>query len=236
MNPVELLQELEIAAHSTENYLAPDQYYALQNMSYCRTIEKGGRITHCPACKTNTILYNPCNQRGCPQCYKKNQIQWSNKLKSKLLPIGHYHLVFSLPQHLTYIWLMDKANFINSFFHSVQQAFKQLRKETGLILGITMAFQSHGQGLCYKPHIHCIVTNHGINEKKEWVACGAISYNLLRDTVKELLIPHLNKKLDPIKKGIAETPFALCDDREWTVFPSIHKYNADKIVNYLSKS
>ena len=133
--------------------LESELYYALENMSTCRTIEKGGRILRCQDCGTQVVVYNPCNQRGCPVCSKKNQIQWAEKLKKKLLPTGHYHLIFSIPEELTEIWKKDKRTFINSFFHSVQQAFKQLQKDMGITLGITMVFQSHSHGLFFKPHI-----------------------------------------------------------------------------------
>ena len=221
-----------------ENFLVleTEQYYALENMSTCRTIEKGGRILHCQDCGTRVVVYNPCNQRGCPVCSKKNQIQWAIKLKAKLLPTGHYHLIFSVPGELTEVWKLDKKTFINSFFHSVQTAFKQLQKDMGITLGINMVFQSHGQGLCFKPHMHCIVTDHGINKENKWIPCGSISFNTLRNVVKETLIPHLEKKMHPFLRNHFKETFEACDERKWTVYPAIHKFNGDSIVNYLSKS
>ena len=230
------MNEMYISICSPENYLTPEQINAVYNMNACRTIEKGGRIAECPECHTQTVLYNPCNQRGCPKCYEKNQIQWANKLKAKLLPISHYHLTVSLPEQLTYTWLMDKTNFINSFFHAVQQGFKQLNKDTGLTLGIILVFQSHGVGLCYKLHMHCIVTSHGLNSEGKWVPCGSLKFNTVRDCVKDIFIPHLRKKLPAVKRSIAKYQFALCKDREYKVFPAVHKFNGERIVDYLAKS
>lgn len=221
-----------------ENFLCleTEQYYALENMSTCRTIEKGGRILCCQDCGTRVVVYNPCNQRGCPICSKKNQIQWANKLKAKLLPTGHYHLAFSIPEELTDVWKNDKKMFIDSFFHTVQKGFKQLQKDMGLTLGITMVFQSHAQGLFIKPHMHCIVTDHGINKDNKWVPVGSLKYNTLRDMTKKTLIPHLKKKMHSLLRNHFKETFDACDDRQWTVYPAIHKFNGDSIVNYLSKS
>ena len=216
--------------------LESELYYALENMSTCRTIEKGGRILRCQDCGTQVVVYNPCNQRGCPVCSKKNQIQWAEKLKKKLLPTGHYHLIFSIPEELTEICKKDKKTFINSFFHSVQQAFKQLQKDMGITLGITMVFQSHSHGLFFKPHMHCIVTDHGVDKNSKWVPCGSLKYSTLRDVIKETLIPHLKKKLHPFLRKHFKKIFGVCDDRKWTVYPAIHKFNGDNIVNYLSQS
>jgi|GEM_PF-1985141 len=231
-------------AHFLDSYkenilcLETEQYYALENMSTCRTIEKGGRILRCQDCGTQVVVYNPCNQRGCPICSKKNQIQWANKLKAKLLPTGHYHLSFSIPEELTEIWKNDKKMFIDSFFHTVQKAFKKLQQDLGITLGIIMVFQSHAQGLFFKPHMHCIVTDHGLSNNiiNKWVLCGSLKYNTLRDVTKETLIPHLKKKMHPLLRNHFKETFEACDERKWTVYPAIHKFNGDSIVNYLSKS
>lgn len=214
----------------------PEQYHAMANMLACRTIEKGGRILHCPDCGNETVVYNPCNQRGCPVCSKKNQIQWANKLKKKLLPIGHYHLIFSLPEEMVFAWKFNADLLISSFFHSVRLAFKKIQKDMGITLGIVMVFQSHGKGICYKPHMHCIVTNHGINTNNKWVSCGSLSYTSLRDSIKEKLIPYFSKKLPAQHRHLFTKMFRDCEERQWSVYPAIHKFNGESIVNYLSKS
>ena len=85
--------------------LTASMAHALENMKKCRTIEKGGRVLYCPDCKTSMVLYNPCNKRGCPICYRKNQLQWQKKASHKILPVTHYHLTFSIPESYTGVWL-----------------------------------------------------------------------------------------------------------------------------------
>lgn len=229
-------------SHLLEGYnqnilcLESEHYRAIENMRACHTIEKGGNLIYCQDCGTRVVVYNPCNQRGCPVCSKKNQILWAKKLKAKLLPTGHYHLIFSVPDELTDIFIQNKKLFIDSFFHSVKTAFKHLQKDMDITPGIIMVFQSHAQGLFIKPHMHCIVTDHGINSEKKWVHMGSLKYTTLRDVVKETLIPHLKKKMHPLVRNHYQNKFKACDVRKWTVYPAIHKFNGDSIVNYLSKS
>jgi hypothetical protein len=232
----EIVEELLTMASSPEIRLSYEQCEALRRIAGCRTMEMGGHIAYCPTCNTYTIVYNPCNHRGCPTCYEKNQIQWKNKLQEKLLPIGHYHLIFTIPDELKYVWLGERRNIEDTFFHCVQQAFKKLKKETGLLFGIIMVFQTHGRGLSYKPHMHCIVTSGGLNEKKEWVAFNSISYNLLRDTVKELFRPHILKKVRAENRNAVDTFFRISDERGWKVHPVYHQKSGNEIAAYLSRS
>lgn len=213
-----------------------EQRHALANMLACRTIDKGGRILQCSDCGTEVVVYNPCNQRGCPVCSKKNQIQWADKLKKKLLPTGHYHLIFTLPTPLTALWKKEKKVFTDALFHTVKQAFKKLQQELGLTLGIIMVFQSHGRGLCYKAHMHCIVTDHGLDRNNNWVSYPTISYSSLNDTVRKNLIPRLKKKLHAGYEDPLDLMSRVCSDKDWRVYPAIHKFNGESIVNYLSKS
>jgi Putative transposase/Transposase zinc-binding domain len=236
MDSPEILQELLSVALSPGFPLRREQLKALRNIMTCRTIERGGRIARCPNCNTKIVLYNPCNQRGCPVCYKKNQVQWKNKLQRKLLPIGHYHLVFSIPETFTFAWLAETKAVSDTLFHCVQLGIKQLQKETGLMFGSILVFQSHGKGLSYKPHMHCILTPGGIDQKKKWVSCGSIPYNRLIEIVRETFPVHLQKKVcHGYRMGIKELSDH-ADKRQWRIHPTFHQNTGDGIVEYLSHS
>lgn len=124
-------------------------------MHTCRTAVRGGRIVQCPKCYTRTIIYNPCNTRGCPICSSRNKVLWQKKVSKKLLPVSHYHLVFSIPSAFTTTWLRNKKRVAEILFKSVSKVIAELRASTGLLCGSALDFQSHGRGMSYKPHIHC---------------------------------------------------------------------------------
>lgn len=219
-------------AMSSDLMLTADQEQSLSNMRTCRTAERGGQILCCPDCGSAMIIYNSCNQRGCPLCYKKNQIIWKNKRQKKLLPIGHYHLVFSIPQAFVLSWLCNKRKVIELLFSCVGAAIKALGEEYGLLLGSVLVFQSHGKGMCYKPHIHCVLTAGGINDKKKWIELGSLQYTKLAIKFRE----EFYKK---ITEGIALEYLPdqkKLDDREWKVHPTMHQKTGKWIIEYLSHS
>ena len=172
----------------------------VQKYKKCREIENGGRIVYCPTCNNHRVLYHPCNKRGCPIGGPKNQFIWRKKHNKKILPIGHYHLIFSVPDVMVYIWMRLKEDFINTFFHLVKESFKEYQKKTGITYGLTMVFQSHGRGLCYKPHMHCLLTPGGTDENGNWIDDHAIKYSELLDGIKKNFKREILKKIRSAEK------------------------------------
>ncbi len=210
--------------------LSAEAEYALSNMRTCRTSERGGQIVCCPDCGTAIIRYNPCNKRGCPTCYKKNQLLWKNKRQKKLLPVSHYHLVFSIPQAFVSTWLQHKRTVSEALLKSVGQEISELGKEYGLLLGCVLAFQSHGKGMCYKPHVHCALTAGGMDSNKKWIETGSLEYTKLEQKIRETFYAKLSDHLSvaelPAQKGI--------DIREWNVHPTMHQKTGKGIIEYVS--
>lgn len=46
--------------------------------------------------------YHSCKNRSCPQCHGTETKLWLEKRESDLLPVRHFHLVFTLPSELRY--------------------------------------------------------------------------------------------------------------------------------------
>lgn len=212
--------------------LSSDAEYALSNMRTCRTAERGGRIVCCPECGTSIIQYNPCNKRGCPICYEKNQIGWKKKREKKLLPVSHYHLVFSIPQAFVNTWIVHKRAVSESLMMSVGSAIKELGKEKGLLLGGVVAFHSHGKRMSYKPHVHCVLTAGGMDTEKRWIEIGSLEYTKLVEKVRETFHQKLSERLPPSELPEEKT----IDAREWTVYATMHQKTGRRIIEYLSHS
>lgn len=207
------------------------QKWALKNMRECRTTRYGGRVVHCVQCDTIKTIYNSCNQRGCPICYKRNQKIWEHRVLTSLLNTNHFHLVFSIPQIFTPVWLRNKKDFMNAFFECVKKAVATITKDYGIIPGCVAVFQSHGRGMVYKPHIHCAITAGGINAAGKWITLGSVPYTRLAQVVQDNLIRELRrKKIDdndlPQESSV--------NNREWTVYSTYYQDSAAKIIGYLS--
>lgn len=206
--------------------------HALEDMKKCRTAEKGGRVLFCPECKTSVILYNPCNKRGCPICYRKNQLQWQRKAEHKILPTTHYHLTFSLPELYTGIWLRHKDEVMQSLFIAVKEAITVLGEETGLLLGSLLVFQSHGRGMSYKPHMHCVLSGGGLDTNKKWVGLKNIPTRKMEQKTEERFVEELQKRLQiDLEALIKKTKV-----KQYRIYTGIHKGSGKNIIEYLSKS
>jgi len=225
-----LEQICSIALRSS--FLAPaKQKRSLKNMRECRTTRYGGRVVECPQCGTIKTIYNSCNQRGCPICYKRNQKLWEHRVLESLLNTNHFHLVFSIPQIFTAIWLRHKKEFMNAFFECVKRAIATISSDYGVTPGCVAVFQSHGKGMVYKPHIHCALTAGGITENGKWVQLGSIAYTRLAKVVQDNLIKELLKKEIVASELPDEDEI---DNREWTVYSTYYQNSAEKIIGYLS--
>jgi len=220
------------SAMSADFPLTSDQEYALSNMQTCRTAERGGQILCCPDCGSAMIRYNPCNHRGCPICYRKNQIKWSIKRQKKLLPVSHYHLVFSIPQVFVITWLLYKRNTIEALFLCVGKAISELGEEYGLLQGSVLAFHSHGKGMCYKPHIHCVLTAGGMNENKKWVEIGSLKYTKIVEKIRETFYRILAERI--LLEHLPD--LRTINEREWSVHSTMHQNTGKWIIDYLSHS
>lgn len=217
------IEEILREAQSHRLRLSGEQYKALSNMQTCRTIERGGRLMSCPNCGTQTAFYNPCNQRGCPTCYRKNQLLWKKRVLACLAPVSHFHLTFSIPQEYTAKWLQDKKAVISCLFKSVQTAIKALEQYYRLRLGYILVFQSHGRGMSYKPHIHCLLTAGGLSTDNQWVDIGSIKYSQLSSDLRQSMEVRLPAA------GITKK-------KDWNVYSTFHKDSGKWIVEYLSQS
>jgi len=227
-----ILEELAKAAFSRGFRLSDENAWALDQMYQCRTPLKGGKVMVCPHCHTIKVLYTPCNHRGCPTCYEKNQIQWKIRLQNKLLNTSHYHLTFSMPQAYVITWLKHKQTITDILFETASTAIKSIEEKQGLLMGSVLVFQSHGKGMSYKPHIHCILTAGGLNDKSEWEELGTIPYTEVQEIFKREAKKALNNRIPklslPDKNKIYE--------QEWRVHPEMHSGTGKWIAEYLSHS
>ena len=234
MEKAEFLERmLEIGRLRSGGGIAKSQNQ-LSDYLTCRTIVQGGRIAYCPNCNDRKVFYNPCNRRGCPVCGQKNQAQWNSRIRKRLLPIEHCHLIISPPAEWTLLWLKMKTPIMNLLFALIKASFKKYQEETGLTYGLIMVFQSHGAGLCYKPHIHCILTAGGVDEGENWIKDNSVKYkkiaNGVVDTLREhTVLEHFPEIYDTeplFEEGLKE--------KRWGYTVVAHK-NAGSIVNYLSR-
>jgi Transposase zinc-binding domain len=79
---------------------------AIQN---CRTAALGGHVDGCDDCGYLRVAYNSCRNRHCPKCPAAAARAWLAEREADLLPIGYFHVVFTLPAEVADIAWQNKA-------------------------------------------------------------------------------------------------------------------------------
>ena len=76
------------------------QRKVLSAMALCRTAMLGGHVDVCRSCGFERPAYNSCRNRHCPKCQALRQEKWIAARTERLLPVRHFHVVFTLPSEL----------------------------------------------------------------------------------------------------------------------------------------
>lgn len=157
-----------------ENRKLPLSDHKVMNaIQACRTAALGGHLDQCSSCGYQRNAYNSCRNRHCPKCQGMNQLKWIDNRASELLPIGYFHMVFTIPKELNSLCLINKKQLYGILFKASSQTITMLckdKKYLGATPGIISILHTWGQNLTEHPHIHMIVTAGGIsNKENKWV-------------------------------------------------------------------
>ena len=75
----------------------------------CRTAALGGHVARCEKCSHTHIAYNSCRNRHCPKCQGTAAKEWLAEREADLLPVGDFHVVYTLPAQIAEIAYHNKA-------------------------------------------------------------------------------------------------------------------------------
>jgi hypothetical protein len=144
-------------------------------LTICRTPALGGEKQRCDQCGHEKTHFHSCRNRHCPQCQTAQRLAWVNDRLNELLPVGYFHVVFTIPHQLNPFALRNKEVFYNIMFRAVKETLLELAADTkrlGADIGFITLLHTWGQNLCDHPHIHCIVPGGGYDEPgKRWKPC-----------------------------------------------------------------
>jgi hypothetical protein len=147
------------AALEAETYLSPAQRRVLSAIGRCRTAALGGHLDVCRSCGHEHPAYNSCRNRHCPKCQALRQEQWIAERAERLLPVRHFHVVFTLPAELRALARVVPRALFNALFASASATLLDLGlSRLGGTLGVTMVLHTWTRDLRYHPHVHAIVT------------------------------------------------------------------------------
>jgi hypothetical protein len=144
-------------------------------IEHCRSAALGGHIERCQDCGHSRIAYNSCRNRHCPKCQGAAAKDWLAARQAELLPVGYFHLVFTLPAEIAPIAYQNKAAVNGLLFRAAAETLLAIAadpRHLGARIGFTAVLHSWGSAMTYHPHLHMIVPGGGISlDGTRWVAC-----------------------------------------------------------------
>ena len=139
------------------------QKRVLTDIGQCRTPALGGHVDHCPSCGFERPSYNSCRNRHCPKCQALAQEKWIAQRAERLLDVGHFHVVFTLPAQLRFLAQLAPREVFNTLFHAAADTLLELgQTRLDANLGATLVLHTWTRALTFHPHVHAIVTAGGL--------------------------------------------------------------------------
>ena len=212
----------------------------MRAIEVCRTQELGGHLKKCDTCGFEHPTYNSCRNRHCPKCQSLAKAKWLEKQTAELLPVGYFHLVFTLPHELNRLILAHKKILLALLFKAVSETlleFGQTRfKGT---LGIIAVLHTWDQMIKDHFHLHCLVP------------AGALSFDHSRwfSARKNFLFPvtalslvFRAKFLDLLKQNIDRGQIAAANrdtqtlwKKSWVVYTKKPFGSPQTVLDYLGR-
>lgn len=160
------------AAHA--GHLSLTQVKVMTAIENCRTAALGGHVEACEDCGHWRIAYNSCRNRHCPKCQGAAARTWLAEREADLLPVGYFHVVFTLPAEIASIAFQNKAVVYDLLFRTASETMLTIAADTrhlGARIGITAVLHTWGSAMTHHPHVHMIVPGGGIApDRTRWIS------------------------------------------------------------------
>jgi hypothetical protein len=155
-------------------HLSLHQFKVMSAIEHCRTAVMGGHVEACTDCGHWRVAYNSCRNRHCPRCQGAAARAWLEAREADLLPVGYFHVVFTLPAEVADIAFHNKAALYNLLFKAATETMTIIAadpKHLGARIGITAVLHSWGSAMTHHPHIHMIVPGGGLSpDGSRWLS------------------------------------------------------------------
>lgn len=215
----------------------------LHALSVCRTAELGGHVDRCDDCGYTRISYNSCRNRHCPKCQIVNKERWIMAREADLLPVGYFHVVFTLPDCLNPLCHQHPKALYDLLFRSVRDtlfAFAADPKHLGAEIGYISVLHTWGQTLTLHPHLHCIIPAGGITVKGNWKQARSKGNFLF--PVKALSKVFRGKFRDGLLQKAKDAGFEVSSDllrkmhrSNWVVYAKEPFAGPKQVIEYLGR-
>jgi len=138
----------------------------------CRKEEKGVFVYICRDCSKLVYQKLGCNSRLCSGCGKRYTDQWSKNLSKTMFKMPHRHIVISVPSVLWPFLKDDRKRwkvYMDSAIETFNDYFPKIMRNRFIRVGIIAVLHPYGKDMKFQPHLHCIITEGGFDQKGNFI-------------------------------------------------------------------
>lgn len=230
------------------------QLKVMSAIEHCRTAAFGGHVEACEDCGEWRIAYNSCRNRHCPKCQGAAARTWLAKREADLLPVGYFHVVFTLPAETAAIAFHNKALVYDLLFKAASETMLTIAadpKHLGAHIGITAVLHTWGSAMTHHPHVHMIVPGGGIAlDGSRWISSRPaflLPVRVLGKLFRRLFLTRLFQLHDAGRLALFGSTAPLADRRafvrylspvrkkRWVVYAKPPFAGPEAVLAYLSR-
>ena len=216
------------------------EHKVLRAVSVCRTPELGGHLERCDACGFERPAYNSCRNRHCPQCQSLAKARWLERQTAELLPVGYFHLVFTLPHELNRLILAHKKIILSLLFKAVSETLLEFgRSRLGGTLGIIAVLHTWDQTLKDHFHLHCLVPAGALSlDHSRWIGPRPnflFPVTALSQVFRGKFLDLLQRACEKGKIPAANNQIKASRQKSWVVYAKKPFGSPQTVLDYLGR-
>lgn len=216
--------------------MPPSHRRALEDIEACRTEALGGHLYRCDHCGHQHYAYHSCRNRHCPKCHTRQTQRWLDERRAELLPVEHFHLVFTVPAPLRPLIRSRQRTLYGLLMKAAAQALIKLAADphyVGGTIGILAVLHTWTRTGAYHPHVHCLVPAGGLSSDGTTWLSARHSYlvpvralsKIFRGIFQELVRKHLPAV--PIAQSVW--------GKKWVVYCKPTVQGTQTVLTYLAR-
>ena len=161
---------------ANRGHVSLGQLKVMSAIERCRTAALGGHVARCEneSCSHTLISYNSCRNRHCPKCQGAAAREWLAAREAELLPVGYFHVVYTLPARLRDVAYQNKRVIYDLLMKAAAETTLTIAadpKRLGARIGITAVLHTWGSAMTHHPHVHMIVPGGGLSDDaSRWIS------------------------------------------------------------------
>lgn len=186
--------------HAYALKLNREQLRTVIAIARCRTERLGGHKEKCKICGFERNSYNSCRNRQCPKCQILKQELWAEAQERRLLPIGYFHMIFTIAGELRPLFRRSPKICLTLLFEAASETLTEIaERNLHVQVGFTAILHTWNQQMRYHPHIHFIVPGGGLTPDGSRFVVFRKSFLL---PVRKLRRVFKGKLLDKLKRAL----------------------------------